>query len=425
MALIKCPECGREISDHATACPGCGFPIKSSEIPFTIENKMETPAEQPAKEEPAKPVVTPPATPKQSAPAKPVQPAKPAVAEQPKVAAQPVPPLSEPARGRAEKKKPVATIVAVSLVIIALLGAAIWFLFPQIKQMIDPATANDELESYRKIERFKNEGMLDSLEIALEEYFDEYSEDSFEDQEFKDRFRYVEEINDAFTSERNDWKSALGVASVDAFNQFLDNHPDGFYRVVAMQTLDSVAFNAAVEAKTKEALERYIDTYPNGKFIEKAQEKIAAMEKVDITDDEKHNAVNAVSQHFEALANNNRASISLTLADEINSYLGKTTPTIEDIYDYMSRMHATSRNVRFQLTAATVKKENTGIGAVYNVHFALVESNAKPHHDDEDGESAEEDLDEVDPDAKHFSGTATLNQYMKITTLILNNATKE
>ena len=72
-----------------------------------------------------------------------------------------------------------------------------------------------------------------------------------------------------------------------------------------------------------------------------------------------------------------------------------------------------------------MKKENTGIGAVYNVHFALVESNAKPHHDDEDGESAEEDLDEVDPDAKHFSGTATLNQYMKITTLILNNATKE
>lgn len=27
MALIKCPECGRQISDKAVACPGCGFPI--------------------------------------------------------------------------------------------------------------------------------------------------------------------------------------------------------------------------------------------------------------------------------------------------------------------------------------------------------------------------------------------------------------
>lgn len=31
MALIKCPECGREISDRAVACPGCGFPV--AEIP--------------------------------------------------------------------------------------------------------------------------------------------------------------------------------------------------------------------------------------------------------------------------------------------------------------------------------------------------------------------------------------------------------
>lgn len=27
MALIKCPECGREFSDKATACPNCGFPV--------------------------------------------------------------------------------------------------------------------------------------------------------------------------------------------------------------------------------------------------------------------------------------------------------------------------------------------------------------------------------------------------------------
>lgn len=28
MALITCPECGREISDKAAACPHCGFPIQ-------------------------------------------------------------------------------------------------------------------------------------------------------------------------------------------------------------------------------------------------------------------------------------------------------------------------------------------------------------------------------------------------------------
>lgn len=31
MALIKCSECGREISDKAAACPGCGAPVSITE----------------------------------------------------------------------------------------------------------------------------------------------------------------------------------------------------------------------------------------------------------------------------------------------------------------------------------------------------------------------------------------------------------
>lgn len=38
--LIKCPECGKEISDKAKSCPNCGFPIEGiKEKP--VENKKE------------------------------------------------------------------------------------------------------------------------------------------------------------------------------------------------------------------------------------------------------------------------------------------------------------------------------------------------------------------------------------------------
>lgn len=30
MALIPCPECDRDVSSHAAACPGCGFPVAES-----------------------------------------------------------------------------------------------------------------------------------------------------------------------------------------------------------------------------------------------------------------------------------------------------------------------------------------------------------------------------------------------------------
>ena len=29
MALISCPECSHEVSDQATACPNCGFPLRT------------------------------------------------------------------------------------------------------------------------------------------------------------------------------------------------------------------------------------------------------------------------------------------------------------------------------------------------------------------------------------------------------------
>ena len=35
MALINCPECGKEISDKAIACPNCGCPVNNSNITDT------------------------------------------------------------------------------------------------------------------------------------------------------------------------------------------------------------------------------------------------------------------------------------------------------------------------------------------------------------------------------------------------------
>ena len=39
MALIKCKECGREISDKATACIHCGCPVNSSQVPSEEQYK--------------------------------------------------------------------------------------------------------------------------------------------------------------------------------------------------------------------------------------------------------------------------------------------------------------------------------------------------------------------------------------------------
>ncbi|WP_206046916.1 zinc ribbon domain-containing protein [Mangrovimicrobium sediminis] len=41
MALINCPECDKEVSDKAPACPNCGAPIAKSEAKPTKKPKKE------------------------------------------------------------------------------------------------------------------------------------------------------------------------------------------------------------------------------------------------------------------------------------------------------------------------------------------------------------------------------------------------
>lgn len=40
MALIKCPECGKEISDKANACIHCGYPLNEEEDFYIGRNSL-------------------------------------------------------------------------------------------------------------------------------------------------------------------------------------------------------------------------------------------------------------------------------------------------------------------------------------------------------------------------------------------------
>ncbi len=42
MALIKCPECGTDISDKAAACPKCAYPIAGISTEESHTGKVQT-----------------------------------------------------------------------------------------------------------------------------------------------------------------------------------------------------------------------------------------------------------------------------------------------------------------------------------------------------------------------------------------------
>lgn len=126
MALMKCPDCGRDVSSRAAACPHCGCPASdyiphpaaAPAMPMVQPTEPAVTVVQPV--EPAVPVVQPvaqpvapvaPAAPVQPAPTpvQPVEPVAPAVqpVAQPVQPAQPVAPVAPAVQPAAQPVQPV------------------------------------------------------------------------------------------------------------------------------------------------------------------------------------------------------------------------------------------------------------------------------------------------------------------------------
>ena len=307
------------------------------------------------------------------------------------------------------KKRAVGTIIIVSLVILALAGVAGWYLFFRGGSDIDERTA------YDNIIRYENQQQLDSLGDALNDYFDTYNSDAFHYSQLKD-------LHDRFFTERDDWQATENNMSLETVRQFLGVHPDGFYLKDATRKLDSLSYVDACAANTREAYEHYLDQFSQGKFAAEARKQISELDNEDLTIEEKTAVKETLTTHFDALGDNDKGAIASTLASEINSYIGKANPELEDIYAYMSNMHASGRMIVFNVKNTNITKVNAGDRSMYNVQFSLEEETYArgSHHtlDTESGNPVEEDKSEA-TDVKTFSGTAVLNEGMKITSLVL------
>jgi len=57
MALTKCSECGREVSDKAVSCPQCGAPVAAAQPPTAVQAPAAVQPPPPAAAAPSKPPV--------------------------------------------------------------------------------------------------------------------------------------------------------------------------------------------------------------------------------------------------------------------------------------------------------------------------------------------------------------------------------
>ena len=245
--IIKCPECGHQVSDRARTCPSCGIDIagKVTRCPDCGEYIFKDDHECPnchcsINAAASEPEITMPSAP--------VNQAAPVV---------PVDNTPEPPKKKGRKAFWSALIVGFVLaLIIVLLG----IYYAQKTQM------QNELRAYEN-------AMMSTEPAVLQNFLDMYIEAPVAHRDsIKVHLQALKKID-------RDWDNARTSLSKSALQLFIDRNPDNVHVREARLMIDSLDFETAKMGNSMESFKKYMEDHQQGYYYDEAKNAYDRLEE--------------------------------------------------------------------------------------------------------------------------------------------------
>lgn len=390
MAIIKCPECGRQISDKAPTCPNCGVEIAGKiikcphcgEIYFSSQEmcpncheiasagyriptmvasgttRAETPMDSTETSAPAGPAasVNPPTPP---------TPPVPPVRQTPMAAGNGGNGYGNGKYGnnpeneaqQKAKKKSARSILIISLVFSVLVCGILYYFY-------DNANRNKEEEAYEY-------AMQSSDPMVLQSYLDTYK-----DAEEAHRDSIMAHL-EMLKSIDQDWTNALVSGSKQALEDYLQKYPNSPHKQEAWNKIDSIDWNVAKAADNVQAYQAYLDAHADGAHIEEAENAMKKAKSRDLQPEEKQMVSGLFRQFFQSINSHNADGLSATCEDILSSLLGKTSATKADVVTFMDKLYKENvANMNWHINNDyQIKKREVGEEDYeYQVQFSAVQN---------------------------------------------------
>lgn len=353
MAIIKCPECGRQISDKAPTCPSCGVEIagKITKCPNCGEVYFSNLEMCPNCHElnPSLTKMTSSAGMSQQTPSMTQQQEAENVArqnairqeealrqqERPQTSVRtttpptpPVPPVRPQqthsqnggnGEGTQAKKKSARGVIIISL-IFAFLVCGIFYYF------YDNANKNKELEAYEY-------AMQSSDPMVLQSYLDTYKD---ADEAHRDSIMAHLEL---LKQTDQDWTNAVVSGSKEALQAYLDKYPDSPHKQEVLNKIDSIDWNVAKNADNVEAYQAYLAAHADGSHIEEAENAMKKAKSRDLQPEEKEMVSSLFRHFFQSINTRDADGLQASCEDILFSLLGKNSATKADVVTFMNKLY--------------------------------------------------------------------------------------
>ncbi|EFC73994.1 zinc ribbon domain-containing protein [Prevotella melaninogenica] len=255
--------------------------------------------------------------------------------------------------------------LAVSLLIAAITAAVLLFLY---NQGVGASKANNEQEAF-------TQAMSSSEPTVLKNYLKENPSASKAHRDsISARLKVLTTTTQNMQQSDNDLSVALTSNSKEVLQQFIAKYPDSKHRGELEAKIDEIDWAGAVAKNNENAYLGYKAQHPNGIHSKEADEKlknILTPEKAEesavakVTDGERAKAVAAVRQLLQGINSKSTDKISGAVAPSLN-FLGSGGATVKDIRRYMTdRLYqADVKTINWHLgSPAEVTKKSNEAGA--------------------------------------------------------------
>ena len=336
MAIIKCPECGHQVSDMAPTCPGCGVEIAGKVVKcpdcgeIYFRNQMVCPAcHRPTTSTPTQRPV----------PVRHTEPITPVVKPKPK-------PEPEPDTEKKSYTKLIVGLVAA----LALCGVVAFFYNDASRQEeSDYALASQSMDP-----------------LVIEEYLNKYKDTNPEHRDsLQSRLAIIRQID-------KEWTDVVISGSRDLLEQYVKTHPDSPHKTEAINKVDSMDFAHVMKDKTMDAFINYVKQHPNGRFVNDANAAIDAIKMTQLQPEEAKMVKALFKKFFQSVNSRNEGGMLSTVADQLTSFLGQSGARKADVATFLKTLYKsdiTNMNWHIIDDYKIDKKAGTKGAADYIVQF--------------------------------------------------------
>ena len=355
MAIIKCPECGHQVSEKAPTCPSCGVEIAGNiticpnckKIYLSSEDfcpHCYHPNIQSKKEKPTVSAPTPPITAFAAVPA-----------------GNSKSPDDDKATVTPPKKKKHGGALLTAFIITVIVCGASFYLY-------NKAQMDKENEEYEYAIKSDNP-------LLLQEFLDAFKNAT---QEHRDTVAaHLQMIRQA----EADWNNAVVMHTKASILNYLEKYPNTSHHAESRNIIDTIDWQQSCDLNTVEGYERYMAEHPDGNFYDDAEQAMKKIKAKDIMPEEQEMVTSCLHQFFVSINSRDEAAIKETVA-EVFTLLDKTNATKEDAVAFMRKLYKEdTSSMTWQLPGTyDIKKREIGDGKYeYNVVF---EANQKVEHND-------------------------------------------